>query len=145
MATVQSLNCMSRFKMSKFTQDLYCLIVLYKAKLITTESHTYSATIIIIITMIMNVTNMAITKKNCRLFQEFADHVGISYMETSAKNADNVERAFLTLTSSVLKHQSLIRPTTTQSTVKLCCRKPSLLDLKCSTDCTYPQSDNCSL
>jgi hypothetical protein len=40
----------------------------------------------------------------CRLnsaSQEFADSLGIPFLETSAKNATNVEQAFLTMASEI--------------------------------------------
>ena len=57
------------------------------------------------------------------MFQEFADRVGIPYMETSVKNDDNVERAFLTLASSLLKNLPQTPKTRTiadPSIVQLC-------------------------
>lgn len=33
--------------------------------------------------------------------QEFADSLGIEFIETSAKNATNVEKAFLTMSSQI--------------------------------------------
>ena len=33
--------------------------------------------------------------------QEFADSIGIPFLETSAKNAQNVEQAFLTMTRQI--------------------------------------------
>jgi Ras-related protein Rab-1A len=36
------------------------------------------------------------------LLQEFADSLGIPFLETSAKNATNVEQAFMTMVSSKL-------------------------------------------
>lgn len=35
------------------------------------------------------------------LFQEFADSLGIPFLETSAKNASNVEQAFLTMARQI--------------------------------------------
>ncbi len=34
-------------------------------------------------------------------FQEYADHLGISFLETSAKNSTNVERAFITMAAEI--------------------------------------------
>lgn len=35
------------------------------------------------------------------MFQEFADSLGIPFLETSAKNASNVEQAFLTMARQI--------------------------------------------
>ena len=37
----------------------------------------------------------------CRFLQEFADHLGIPCLETSAKNATNVEQAFMTMAAEI--------------------------------------------
>lgn len=37
------------------------------------------------------------------LFQEFAESLKIPFLETSAKNANNVEKAFLTMASEIQK------------------------------------------
>lgn len=40
----------------------------------------------------------------CRVcMQEFADQLNVSFLETSAKNATNVEQAFLTMASEIKK------------------------------------------
>lgn len=36
-----------------------------------------------------------------RMVQEFADSLGIPFLETSAKNASNVEQAFLTMARQI--------------------------------------------
>ena len=36
-----------------------------------------------------------------RLLQEFADQLSIPFLETSAKNATNVEQAFLTMAKQI--------------------------------------------
>lgn len=35
------------------------------------------------------------------IFQEFADQLGIPFLETSAKNATNVEQAFMTMAAEI--------------------------------------------
>lgn len=35
------------------------------------------------------------------LFQEYADSLGIPFLETSAKNATNVEQAFMTMAAEI--------------------------------------------
>lgn len=43
-------------------------------------------------------------RKNCLVyFQEFADSLGIPFLETSAKNATNVEQAFMTMAAEIKK------------------------------------------
>ena len=37
----------------------------------------------------------------CRVFQEYADQLGIPFLETSAKNATNVEQAFMTMAAEI--------------------------------------------
>jgi Ras-related protein Rab-1A len=41
--------------------------------------------------------------------KEFADQIGVSLLETSAKNATNVEQAFLTM-ADLLPTRSLLTP-----------------------------------
>lgn len=36
-----------------------------------------------------------------KLFQEYANQLGIPFLETSAKNATNVEQAFLTMAAEI--------------------------------------------
>lgn len=38
---------------------------------------------------------------NCSVFQAFADTLGIEFLETSAKNASNVEKAFMMMASQI--------------------------------------------
>ena len=40
--------------------------------------------------------------------QSFADEIGIPFLETSAKNATNVEQAFMTMAAEI-KNRSVIR------------------------------------
>lgn len=35
------------------------------------------------------------------IFQAFADEIGIPFMETSAKNANNVEQAFMAMAAEI--------------------------------------------
>jgi Ras-related protein Rab-1A len=37
----------------------------------------------------------------CHLQQAFADEIGIPFLETSAKNATNVEQAFMTMAAEI--------------------------------------------
>ncbi len=37
------------------------------------------------------------------MFQKFADELGIPFLETSAKNASNVEEAFLTMAQELIR------------------------------------------
>lgn len=37
----------------------------------------------------------------CHLSQAFADEIGIPFLETSAKNATNVEQAFMTMAAEI--------------------------------------------
>ena len=70
-------------------------------------------------------------------FQEFADSVGIPYLETSAKNANNVERAFSILTSSLLRDVPAKQPATGRGTVTLSAAGSGrrFLESKCCTNC----------
>ena len=38
---------------------------------------------------------------NVFIFQEYADQLGIPFLETSAKNATNVEQAFMTMAAEI--------------------------------------------
>ena len=42
-----------------------------------------------------------VIKTNSHPFQEFADSLGIPFLETSAKNATNVEQAFMTMAAEI--------------------------------------------
>jgi len=48
--------------------------------------------------------------------KKFADTLGISFLETSAKNATNVEAAFLTMAKQLIQAKELIGVTKTQPT-----------------------------
>jgi len=50
--------------------------------------------------------------------KEFADNLGIEFLETSAKNADNVEQAFMTMAAQI-KNRMASAPTNDKSGVKL--------------------------
>jgi len=49
--------------------------------------------------------------------KEFADSLGIEFLETSAKTSDNVEQAFLTMASQI-KARMKTQPNTSASTNK---------------------------
>ena len=55
--------------------------------------------------------------------QEFADNLGIEFLETSAKNADNVEQAFMTMAAQI-KNRMASAPATDKPGVKLNTGKP---------------------
>lgn len=44
-------------------------------------------------------------------FKELADHLGIPFLETSAKNATNVEQAFMTMAAEIKNRMQTV-PTT---------------------------------
>jgi small GTP-binding protein len=50
--------------------------------------------------------------------KEFADNLGIEFLETSAKNADNVEQAFMTMAAQI-KNRMASAPSTDKQSVKL--------------------------
>ena len=39
--------------------------------------------------------------KGCRILQDFANELGIPFLETSAKDSNNVEQAFMTMASEI--------------------------------------------
>lgn len=43
--------------------------------------------------------------------KEFADHLGIPFLETSAKNATNVEQAFMTMAAEIKNRMQTVPPT----------------------------------
>jgi Ras-related protein Rab-1A len=55
-------------------------------------------------------------------FQAFADEIGIPFLETSAKNATNVEQAFMTMAAEI-KNRMASQPAMTSS-------KPSTVQMK---------------
>ncbi|KAG0420055.1 hypothetical protein HPB47_003706 [Ixodes persulcatus] len=50
-----------------------------------------------------------------RLWQEFADHLNIPFLETSAKNATNVEQAFMTMAAEI---KNRMGPPTTEANLR---------------------------
>lgn len=44
---------------------------------------------------------MCETSKELTFFQAFADEIGIPFLETSAKNATNVEQAFMAMAAAI--------------------------------------------
>ena len=52
-----------------------------------------------------------------RLRQEYADSLGVAFMETSAKSAQNVEQAFLTMAASIKERMGPV--TQQQSSTRL--------------------------
>lgn len=54
--------------------------------------------------------------------QEFADSLGLSFIETSAKSSSNVEKAFIHMTSQIKERyivQSTLKNTITSSSIYL--------------------------
>lgn len=43
--------------------------------------------------------------------KELADHLGIPFLETSAKNATNVEQAFMTMAAEIKNRMQTVTPT----------------------------------
>uniref|UniRef100_A0A6A7GA75 GTP-binding protein YPTC1 n=1 Tax=Hirondellea gigas TaxID=1518452 RepID=A0A6A7GA75_9CRUS len=82
--------------------------------------------------MVGNKADMVDDKKvSSSTAQQFADRLGILFLETSAKNATNVEAAFLTLAKELIKSRELNPPHTNGTGVDIntssksgsgCCR-----------------------
>jgi Ras-related protein Rab-1A len=51
--------------------------------------------------MISLIMRIKVAKNDFSLLQEFADQLSIPFLETSAKNATNVEQAFLTMAKQI--------------------------------------------
>jgi len=51
----------------------------------------------------MQKVTMVITSSMCGVYQKFADELGIPFLETSAKNASNIEEAFLTMAQELIR------------------------------------------
>lgn len=53
------------------------------------------------------------------LFQEYADHLRIPFLETSAKSATNVEQAFVTMAAEIKNRMGPTGPTADKANVKI--------------------------
>ena len=59
--------------------------------------------------------------------QAFADNLGIPFLETSAKNASNVEAAFLTMASELIRIRFFIHTVVSATGLYFCCFAAGLL------------------
>jgi hypothetical protein len=73
-------------------------------------------------------------QQNARsLYQAFADEIGIPFLETSAKNATNVEQAFMTMAAEI-KNRMASQPALSSTS------KPNNVQLRGQT---IPQKSGC--
>ncbi len=57
--------------------------------------------------------------------KEYADHLGIPFLETSAKNATNVEQAFMTMAAEIKNRMQTVPQTPGVGTTKIDINKTS--------------------